>query len=128
MKKDWREATRQGDLEQVRRLLEQGVDIDSKDEHGQTALMHAAHEGRTELVRLLIDRGADMNVTAKYNFTALMLSLIAHHPEIARTLIEAGAEADGHCRMGLQEKSVLRLAEDGRYSEIASLLRQRGAA
>ena len=127
MKKEWQEATKQGDLEIVRLLLEAGADINSKDGHGQTALMNAAHAGQVELVRLLIEKGADLDVTAKYNLSALMLALIARHADTARLLIEAGADVNIRSSRDFHGKTALHLAESGGHSELAALLRQRGA-
>jgi uncharacterized protein len=125
MNKEWKDATKHGDLEKVRRLVEHGADINAKDEYGQTALMKAAHRGQVELVRLLIKNGADLNTTAKYNLSALMLSLIAGHPDVARLLIEAGA--DVNLRSNMNFYSALHLAENAGYREIVALLKQRGA-
>jgi uncharacterized protein len=127
MNKEWKEATKRGDLERVRSLLENGADINSKDEHGQTALMNAAHAGHVQLVRLLIEKGTDLNVTAKYNLSALMLSLIAHQTEIAQLLIEAGADVNMHSTRDFYGKTALFLAEYGGHHEIAALLKQKGA-
>ena len=126
MNKEWKDATKQNNLEKVRLLLGKGADINSKDQYGQTALMNAAHRGQVELVRLLIEHGADLNTTAKYNLTALMLSLIAGHPEVARLLIEAGA--DVNLRSNRNFYSALHLAENAGYSEIAVLLKLKGAS
>lgn len=126
MKKEWQDATKRGDLEKVRSLLEEGADINAKDQHGQTALMNAAHAGQVELVRLLIENGADLNVTAKYNLSALMLALITHHVEVARLLIEAGADIDIRGNKNFFAKTALVLAEDGGHSEIVALLKQKG--
>ena len=125
MNKEWKDATKHSDLEKVRRLLENGADINSKDEYGQTALMKAAHRGQVELIRLLIENGAELNTTAKYNLSALMLSLIAGHPDVARLLIEAGA--DVNLRSNMNFYSALHLAENAGYREIVALLKQRGA-
>jgi ankyrin repeat protein len=56
MNKEWKDATKQGNLEKVRLLLAKGTDINSKDQYGQTALMNAAHTGQVELVGLLIEK------------------------------------------------------------------------
>jgi len=125
MKKDWKDATKQGNLEKVRFLLGNGAEINSKDQYGQTALMNAAHSGQVELVRLLIEKGADLNATAKNNLSALMLALIARQPEVARLLIEAGA--DVNLRSNMNFYSALHLAENAGYSEIVALLKQKGA-
>lgn len=127
MRKEWQQATRQGHLANVRRLIGEGADIDARDQHGQTALMNTAHAGQLELVRLLVEAGADLDVTAKYNLSALMLSLIAHHTEVARLLIEAGADVNIRSTEAFQRKTALSLAEDAGYAEIAALLKQRGA-
>jgi ankyrin repeat protein len=127
MKKEWKDATKQGDLEKVRSLLEEGADINAKDQHGQTALMNAAHAGQVELVRLLIENGADLNVTAKHNLSALMLSLITHHVEVARLLIEAGADVNIRGSKNFYGTSALFLAEAGGHAEIVALLKQKGA-
>jgi uncharacterized protein len=125
MKKEWKDATKQNNLEKVRTLLGKGADINSKDQYGQTALMNAAQTGQAELVRLLIEKGADLNIRAKYNLSALMLSLIAGHPEVARLLIEAGA--DVNLRSHRNFYSALHLAENAGYREIVLLLKQKGA-
>lgn len=127
MNREWQEATRCGNLEKVRELLEQGMDIDARDGHGQTALMNAAHAGQLELARLLIEKGAALNVTAKYTLSALMLALIAKHPRVARLLIEAGADINIRSSGNFQGKTALGLAVQGGHEEIADLLRQKGA-
>jgi uncharacterized protein len=127
MNKEWQDAKRQNDIVKVRLLLDNGVDINSKDKHGQTALMNASHTGQVELVRLLIEKGAELNATAKYNLSALMLSIIGHHAEIAQILIEAGADLNTRSNKHFMEKTALTLAEDSSQSQIVALLRQMGA-
>ena len=127
MNKEWQAATKQGDLVEVRRLLQNGTDANSRDKHGQTALMNAALSGQVDLVRFLVEEGADLNVTAKHNLSALMLSLIAHHTEIARLLIEAGADVNIRSSLNFHGKTALTLAEEAGYDEIVTLLKQREA-
>jgi ankyrin repeat protein len=57
-----------------------------------------------------------------------MLSLIARRAEVAQLLIEAGADVNIRSSGKFYGKSALFLAEYGGHSEIAALLKQKGAA
>ena len=54
-------AASSGDKEQVSRLLDQGVLVNSKDSDSRTPLHKAAAGGHEEVVRLLIEHGADVD-------------------------------------------------------------------
>ena len=73
----WKEAIRQGDVKQIKDLLEGGSDIDARDRYGQTGLMLAAHAGHCQSVEILIAHGANLDITAKFGLSALMLAVIA---------------------------------------------------
>ena len=128
MNQAWQAATRQNDVEQVRRLLEAGADINARDRFGQTALMNAARTGQVELVRLLVERGAALNTTAKYNLTALMIAIINGHTEIALSLIQAGADGSirGTCAPGFYNKTAFMLAEERDQCEVVEWLKAVG--
>lgn len=130
MNKAWQAATRQGDIEQVRQLLEAGTDINARDRYGQTALMNAAREGQVELVRLLVERGAGLNTTAKYNLSALMLAIINDHREVSHILIQAGADGSlrGTGAPGFYHKTALMLAEERGQHEVVQWLKAAGTA
>ena len=52
------EAIKNNDIELVKLLLIQGVDINIRDNYGETPLFKAAQNGKTEIVKLLLDKGA----------------------------------------------------------------------
>ena len=54
-------AVRSGDLEEVRFLLKNGVDVEARTAYGRSALHEAALYGLPEIASLLIERGADVN-------------------------------------------------------------------
>ena len=56
-------ASDRGDFETVKRLLEQGVDVDQKDENQECGLFRAAKRGHLQVARLLLQNGANVNVT-----------------------------------------------------------------
>ena len=76
MKRAWQDAAEQGDATTLGAMLEAGEDVNSRDRHGQTALMLAARNGQLAAARVLVDAGADLDHTAKYGLSALMLATI----------------------------------------------------
>jgi len=73
-------------------LLENGVDIDRRDEYGSTVLMEASYYGKVELVRVLIERGANINIKDYRNRTILervFTKIEPTHKKIVNLLIDA---------------------------------------
>ena len=93
--KKLRSAVSKGDIEAIKKQLDDGDFINSKDEPGWTALHHAvsadwkgSHRG---IVKLLIDRGANVRATCDCKETPLHL---VSNRETAILLIEAGANVN----------------------------------
>jgi ankyrin repeat protein len=88
------EAARKGDAATVKKLLDEGVDVNTKFRYNATALFYACDHGHVEVVKVLLDKGADMSVKDTfYGFTPLMLAISPaqkqkpEHAEIAKLLI-----------------------------------------
>jgi len=83
-------AAAAGDVEQVKRLISEGVDINLQDEEKKTPLCHAIKAGKIEVARFLVDAGADVNaglwpplhVAVDVNDLAMAEYLIAHGAEV----------------------------------------------
>jgi len=83
-------------------LLEQNADVNARDAHLATPLMHAAASTNTSshVAELLIDAGAKVGVTDKYCRSALQLAVREGNVDIAHALIEHEADVnqlDGFC-------------------------------
>lgn len=92
------DAARKGDAAAVKRLLDEGVDVNTKFRYNATALFYACDAGHVDVVKVLLDRGADLNIKDTfYGFTPLMLAAsparkrTQAHSEIAQLLIAKGA-------------------------------------
>ncbi len=92
------EAARKGDAATVRKLIDDGVDVNTKFRYGATALFYAADHGNLEVVKVLLEKGADLTLKDTfYGFTPLMLAMSPaqtkkpEHTEIAKLLIAKGA-------------------------------------
>ena len=68
------EATTHGNLAEVKKLLDDGADVNTKDKNGITALMLASSDGNTDIVELLLAQGADVNAKNTQGKTALELT------------------------------------------------------
>jgi hypothetical protein len=75
-----------------------GNDVNSRDEHGSTPLMHAACIGCVEIVRLLIERGADVNARRQDGLTPLLLAAFFGHRDVVQILLESGADVEATSR------------------------------
>ena len=88
------EAARKGDAAAVKKLLDEGVDVNTKFRYNATALFYACDHGHLEVVKVLLDRGADLSLKdTYYGFTPLALATgpaqkkKPEHLEIAKLLI-----------------------------------------
>ena len=73
-----------GELAEVEKSLASGVDVNSTDDEGYSALQAAAENGYLEVVKLLVEKGA--NVDYKGEYTALQLAEMAEQVEIIEYL------------------------------------------
>lgn len=76
----------------MQELLNEGALINSRDEHGRTAVMEAARTGRIEVVSALIDLGASLNTRDRYDGTALLYASRAGYQNIVNLLLKNGAQ------------------------------------
>ena len=87
-------ALEKRDFNAVKSLVEQGADIESKNnEFGINALLAASITGDVESVKYLISKGANVNATAeRRGETALLIATENGYFEIVKVLIENGAK------------------------------------
>jgi ankyrin repeat protein len=72
-------------------LLEQRIDVDSRDSLGNTALIYASKSGDEDLVELLIHYGANLDLKGQFGNTALYEASSYGHLNCVKVLIESGA-------------------------------------
>ena len=83
-----------GHLEAVRQHLVDGMDVNAKDDDGQTPFYIAAQFASKEIVELLIANGADVNAKAKSGWTPLHHAAIFGRKEAVELLIEKGVDVN----------------------------------
>lgn len=88
------EAAVNGQFVKIMKLLENGIDVNLKDQEGRTALMYAAFNGHTAIMEKLIEKGASVNLRDAYGRTALMLASSGPFPTAVKLLLDHRADPD----------------------------------
>ena len=79
-----------GDTKGATVLLDKGLDPNTADLQGNTALMIASRQGYQPLVALLVERKANVGLRSAHGDTALMFAALKGHLEIVKLLIDHG--------------------------------------
>jgi len=88
------EAVKKEGVEEVRKLLENGADVNAKDNDGYTPLHYAAIKNKVDFARLLVEKGADVNAKSNDGITPLHVAAWGGHVDVARFLVENGADVN----------------------------------
>ena len=80
----------------VRTLIQQGANIEARDNDEWTPLFAAAHGGHDQVVRTLIQQGANIEARDNDGWTPLFTAAQYGHDQVVRTLIEHGANVEAH--------------------------------
>jgi ankyrin repeat protein len=87
-------AAQDGDLDEVRRLVAEGGDVNGFDDLGKTPLHYAVEREHVEVARHLIEHGADVNARHEPSLGNTPLAEVAATCShvIAKVLVDAGAD------------------------------------
>lgn len=117
-------ACKKGDLETVKRLVGNGLSVESRDDSKSSLLGIAARLGHVEMVKFLLDKGAKIDDISSVNRTPLMKASGFGHFEIVKLLIERGADINWKNSFG---ETALALASTRGSPEIVKFLLENGA-
>lgn len=118
-------ASKDGDIEEIKRLIDSGADVNARDlDTWQTPLHWAPIWGQTDMAKILIDAGADVNARDDYERTPLYLAANNGHTDIVKLLIDAGADLNARCD---DEWTPLHVADKNGHADIVKLLARHGA-
>jgi len=81
-------AAKNRGMSTIEKAIESGVNVNAKDEFGQTALHYAAENGYLSAVRFLLTKGADANILNAQGYTALQLAMENGHEGTSRALAD----------------------------------------
>lgn len=87
-------AAKQGNLDEVKRLIAQGKNINAVDACGKTALHEAVSNDHLDVAKLLISKGADVDAKTVYGQTPLLFAAIGDRVTMAHLLVNHGANVN----------------------------------
>lgn len=122
------QAVRENELDKVKSLLDQGVNVNAQDNTNTTPLMYAAETtetSRLRMIKALIKAGANINLKNKHGNTPLMSAARYGGSETVTYLLKEGAEINAQTK-NLQ--TALMFAAMRGDQKVAKVLLERGAS
>ncbi|MDR1530252.1 MAG: ankyrin repeat domain-containing protein [Burkholderiales bacterium] len=101
---------------EVRALINKGIDPETVDRNGETALMVAARAGNDDVINTLLTMGAKVDSASAYGDTALMVAALSGHRSTVELLLKQGASVS---RKGW---TPMHYAATGGHNEIIAVL------
>lgn len=86
-------AAHRGDSPQVKKLLNEGANLNARDDFGRTAVHIAAHARQRDALRALARAGANLELLENDRYDAVTIASVADDEETLRLLLSLGASA-----------------------------------
>ena len=94
------DAAKKADLQTVRSLVAQHVDVNAAEGDGSTALHWAARRDNASLVEILLAAGANPRAATRYNVTPLALASANGNATVVERLLKAGVDVNSTSEEG----------------------------
>ncbi len=120
------------EIEKLQEALDNGANINARDNTGRTALSYAAADsfyhntGRNEIIEFLLENGANVNTQDNNGNSALIWAITYSNLEFARILLENGANPNIPDQQ--LDETPLHLAVQIPYIDMVELLLENGAS
>lgn len=112
-------AANAGNIQQIAKLISQGLDVNVSNNERETALHMAAARGHFEAVMLLVRNGANVNAQTVKNWIPLHHAVRFRHPNIVNFLKQRGSWANARTSDGL---SAIDMAKNNNDYRLLSIL------
>jgi len=114
------------DVDSVKKIIEQGANVNEADQLGNTALHWACMKGDLQCIKVLHEKGADFSLRNDHQNNALMMASANRHLDCVKYIVEfAGASIEEKCEAGTSAVHVACLA--GAFDIVKYLVEEKGA-
>lgn len=119
------QVAEKGDVAEVKRLLDDGVNVNQKDKYGRPPLGIAAYKGHVDIVKLLLDSGGDVEAETRIGKAQpLYWAAEAGKVDVVKVLLDYNAKLDAKAEDGT---TALHVAANSGHVDLVKLLLERGA-
>lgn len=112
-----------GNADIVEMLIRRKVDLNHRDNLGNSALFYAATDAYLDIVEMLLDAGADKDIENRQGLTPLMAAASKGHVQVVEIMLARGADATRHDYTG---RTALMWAEWNRRANVVAAMRKAG--
>jgi hypothetical protein len=102
-------------------LINQGADLNIKNDSGLAPLHLAVLRNDNELVANLLNKGADVNLKGNSGYTPLIIASQMNYTGVAKELLSYGAKKAARTNQGLTPRTIAKIQNN---NDIVSLLRK----
>ena len=102
-------------------LMQNGADVNAKDDTGWTSLIWASVKGHTDIVKLLLENGSDVNAKDSDGKSPLIMASTEGYTKIVRMLLEKGADVNAKDN---ENKTALIMANYNRHIHTIIVLKK----
>ncbi|XP_015126168.1 ankyrin repeat and death domain-containing protein 1A [Diachasma alloeum] len=113
------EAVIKNEPETVRKVLQETVAVDSRNNYGRAPIHWAASRGNTEIIEMLIRAECDIEARDKFGMRPLHMAAWYGHLEAVRMLIDAGASVTA---VNKKKYTLLMCASRGNNADVIEYL------
>jgi ankyrin repeat protein len=118
------EAAKEGNVSAIELLLDKGVDVNTIDRDGNTALILAARYNQRACIQKLLEKGSNVDTKNTIGWTALMIASQNGYKTVAELLIKNDADVNAKANDG---NTAFTFASYKDYNEIVDILKKSGA-
>lgn len=115
-------SIKNNDLEQLKTLIKNGIDVNVGDKDNDTALIKATWYGNVDIIKFLIESGANVNLSNNDGETPLMNAAENADINVVKILLNKGADVNAK-----DNDDETALIKANGHTEIAELLKAYGA-
>lgn len=107
------------EINMVKKLLEEGADVNIQGVNNKTPILVASTQGNIEIIKLLVTEGADLNSVSSRGENVLMFAANSGHLEAVKYFVNKGFAIN---KRNIYGKTAVDFAKENKHSHVSDFL------